>query len=121
LAGGDLNDALRRLLRGGMRMPDASSPGLREPHRAGAQRRAELLEQGDPNSEFAHVASALDDIIAEERDAIDDLQDEAANSGDDRRKEVTDDVAAERRMALDLLPDDLPGASLHCSTTTRLK
>jgi len=110
LAGGDLNDALRRLLRGGMRMPDGEQvQGLRDLIEQVRERRAELLEQGDPNSEFAHVASALDDIIAEERDAIDDLQDEAANSGDDRRKEVTDDVAAERRMALDLLPDDLAG------------
>jgi uncharacterized protein with von Willebrand factor type A (vWA) domain len=110
LAGGDLNDALRRLLRGGMRTADGERVmGLRDLLEQVRRRRAEMLEQGDPNAQFSEVNEALNEILDRERQAIDDLEDEARNSGDQRRQEVTDDVVAERRMALDLMPDDLAG------------
>jgi uncharacterized protein with von Willebrand factor type A (vWA) domain len=110
LAGGDLNDALRRVLRSGMRMPNGDRMmGLRELIERARRRRAELLEQGDPGGEMGRINEALDEVIAEERSAIGDLQEEAKGSGDERRQQVTDDVATERRMALDLLPKDLAG------------
>ena len=73
------------------------------------RRRAELLEQGDPGGELGRINEALDEVVDQEREAISDLQEEAKNSGDERRQAVTDDVATERRMALDLLPKDLAG------------
>src|SRR5580700_8761205 len=77
LAGGDLDDALRRLLRSGMRTADGEQvAGLR-----------------------AQLTAQLDEIESEEREAINDLVEEAHGSGDERRAEVTDDVATERRMA----------------------
>ncbi len=110
LAGGDLNDALRRLLRGGMRTADGEQVmGLRDLLEQVRRRRAEMLEQGDPNAQFAEVNEALDQILDQERQAIDELEAEARESGDERRQEVTEDVTAERRMALDLLPPDLAG------------
>jgi uncharacterized protein with von Willebrand factor type A (vWA) domain len=110
LAGGDLNDALRRLLRSGMRTPNGERiAGLRDMLEQLRRRRAELLAEGDPDGRLAQISEALDDIEAEERTAIDELEDEARTSGDDRRMAVTADVATERRLALDLQPDDVAG------------
>src|ERR1700691_3695572 len=109
LAGGDLDDALRRLLRSGMRTSDGEQiPGLRDLLEQLRRRRAEMLAEGDPDGRMAQISAQLDKIEAEERAAIDQLVEDASSSGDERRAEVTDDVATERRMALDLQPDDPP-------------
>ncbi len=110
LSGGDLDDALRRLLRNGLRTASGDQvTGLREMLEALRRRRAELLRQGDPDGRLARLGERLDEVVAEERAAIDDLEGEAVGSGDDRRAEVTRDVAAERRIALELLPGDVAG------------
>jgi uncharacterized protein with von Willebrand factor type A (vWA) domain len=110
LSGGDLDDALRRLMRSGMRTPDGERiEGLREMLERLRERRAELLEEGDPDGRMAALSEALDEIVAEERDAIDQLEQDAQDSGDERRREVTEEVASERRMALDLQADDPAG------------
>ena len=110
LAGGDLDDALRRLLRSGFRNADGEQvPGLRDMLDQLRRRRAEMLAEGDPDGRMAELTRQLDEIEQDERAAIDDLVEEAHNSGDERRSEVTDDVATERRMALDLQPDDPAG------------
>ena len=110
LSGGDLNDALRRLMRSGMRTRDGERiMGMREMIERMRKRREELLKQGSPNAEMDRIAKALDEVVGQERAAIDQLEQEAKDSGDDRRAEVTSDVATERRMSLDLLPQDLAG------------
>ncbi len=113
LAGGDLDDALRRMLRSGMRTANGEQiPGLRDLLEQLRRRRAELLAEGDPDGRMAEIAAQLDEIEAEERAAIDELVEDAASSGDERRAEVTNDVATERRMALDLQPGD-PGGRIQ--------
>jgi uncharacterized protein with von Willebrand factor type A (vWA) domain len=110
LSGGDLNDALRRLMRSGMRTRDGERiMGMREMIERMRKRREELLKQGSPNAEMDRIAKALDEVVGQERAAIDQLEQEAKDSGDERRAEVTADVATERRMSLDLLPEDLAG------------
>jgi uncharacterized protein with von Willebrand factor type A (vWA) domain len=110
LAGGDLDDALRRLLRGGMESADGTRlMGSRELIERLRNRRRELREAGDPGGRLGQLADELAAIEAEERAAIDRLESEAAESGDDRRQAVTGDVVAERRIALDLLPSDPAG------------
>ena len=110
LSGGDLNDALRRLMRSGMRTRDGERiMGMREMIERMRKRREELLKQGSPNAEMDRIAKALDEVVDQERAAIDALEQEAKDSGDERRAEVTSDVATERRMSLDLLPQDLAG------------
>jgi uncharacterized protein with von Willebrand factor type A (vWA) domain len=110
LAGGDLDDALRRMLRSGMRTADGERiPGLRDLLEQLRQRRAELLAEGDPDGRMAQISERLNEIEAEERAAIDELVEDASSSGDERRTEVTNDVATERRMALDLQPGDPAG------------
>ena len=110
LAGGDLDDALRRLLRSGMRTSDGEQiPGLRDLLDQLRRRRADMLAEGDPDGRMAEIGAKLDEIESDERAAIDELEDEARTSGDERRAEVTGDVATERRMALDLQPGDPAG------------
>ncbi|HSZ37979.1 MAG TPA: hypothetical protein VK773_12875, partial [Acidimicrobiales bacterium] len=110
LAGGDLDDALRRLLRSGFRTADGDQvQGLRDLLEQLRRRRQEMLAEGDPDGRMAELTVRLDEIEQDERAAIDDLVEEAATSDDERRQQVTDDVATERRMALDLQPDDPAG------------
>ncbi len=110
LAGGDLDDALRQMLRSGFRNADGEQvPGLRDLLDQLRRRRAELQNAGDPDGRMAEISRQLDEIEEDERAAIDELVEEAHASGDDRRSEVTDDVATERRMALDLQPDNPAG------------
>ncbi len=109
LAGGDLDAALRRLLRSGMQTADGDRVmGMREMLERLRRRRDELLARGDPDGRLGRVAETLDEIVAEERAAVDELEEEAGRSGDERRASVTSEVAAERRIALDLLPADTP-------------
>jgi uncharacterized protein with von Willebrand factor type A (vWA) domain len=67
------------------------------------------LERYDLGGVYEDIAERLREVVGMERRGIDELQDEARQSGDQRRQEITDEVAAERRMQLDLLPPDLAG------------
>ena len=49
------------------------------------------------------------DVVETEKAGLDELNAEAAASGDQRRQEITEEVTAEKRMQLDLLPPDLAG------------
>ncbi|MSX68761.1 MAG: hypothetical protein F2757_07630, partial [Actinobacteria bacterium] len=110
LGNGDLSDAIERMLSGGIELPDGERiDGLRDLLEETRRRREELLSKGNPDGELAKYREALDEIEALERDGIEELADEAADSGDERRQEVTNDVVTERRMALDLMPADLAG------------
>ncbi len=107
---GDLNQALQRLLQRGFRDREGERvAGMRELLEQLRQRRREMLERHDLGGPYEEIAQRLRDIVDQERTGIDDLVEEARQSGDQRRQEITDDVATERRMALDLLPPDLPG------------
>ncbi len=110
LAGGDLDAAMRRLMRIGMRTPSGERVmGLREMLERMRHRRAELLSRGDPDGRLARVAEELGEIVREEHQGIDALEDAARRSGDARRAQLTAGSAAERRISLDLLPDDVAG------------
>src|SRR6516162_9899113 len=78
LSGGDLDDALRRLLRSGMRTADGRRmEGLRDMLEQLRRRRAELQAQGDPDGRLAKIAERLDAIEQQERGALDELSNEA--------------------------------------------
>ena len=107
---GDPDAALRRLLTSGFRRPDGEQvQGLRELMERLRQRRQEELESGDLGGAFHEIAQELDDVVNEEREGLQSLAEDARQSGDERRREVTDDVVAERSVELDLLPPDLAG------------
>jgi uncharacterized protein with von Willebrand factor type A (vWA) domain len=110
LAGGDLDAAMRRLLRTGMRTPSGERVmGVREMIERLRRRRRELQSQGDPDGRLGQIADALDEVVASERLGLDELASDADASGDERRGQVTSEVVAEHRMALDLLPGDVNG------------
>ncbi|HMK62801.1 MAG TPA: hypothetical protein VK386_04205 [Acidimicrobiales bacterium] len=105
---GDPDAALRRLLNSGFRRPDGERvAGLRELMERLRRRRQEELESGDLGGAFHEIARELDEVVAEERQGLRSLAEEARASGDDRRRQVTDEVVAERSMQLELLPADL--------------
>ncbi|HXY43361.1 MAG TPA: hypothetical protein VEH29_04180 [Acidimicrobiales bacterium] len=107
---GDVGAALRRMMQQGFSDRDGRRvAGLRELLERLRERRRQEQEQYDLGGVYSEIAAELDEIVAMERAALDDLQAEAAESGDDRRQEVTDEVVAERRSELGLLPDDLAG------------
>jgi uncharacterized protein with von Willebrand factor type A (vWA) domain len=110
LANGDLHEALQRMLNRGWRAPDGTEvQGLRDLLDQLRLEREEQLDRGDLGGAYHEVAEELQEVLAEERAGIDELESEARLSGDERRQQVTDEVASERRMQLDLLPSDLAG------------
>ena len=107
---GDLNAALRRLMREGMRDADGNRiEGLREMLERIRQRKKEIEESGDLGGVYSEIADALRDIVDEERHAVDNAVREAEASGDERRAETARDAAMERNFRLDMMPDDLAG------------
>ena len=107
---GDLNAALRRMMQSGFESADGERmQGLREMMEELRRKRREVLENHDLGGVYDDIARELRDVIETEREAIDELAQEARDSGDARRQELTDEVAAERHAALDLLSPDLAG------------
>jgi uncharacterized protein with von Willebrand factor type A (vWA) domain len=107
---GDLNAALRRMMNSGFDDRNGERiQGMKDLMEKLRQSRRERLEQYDLGGVYDDIAQQLRDVVDMERSALDQLQQASADSGDARRKEVTDEAVAERRMELDLLPPDLAG------------
>jgi uncharacterized protein with von Willebrand factor type A (vWA) domain len=107
---GDVNAALRRLMREGMTDKDGNRiEGLREMMDKIRQKRKEIEESGDLGGVYAEIAEALKDIIDEERHAVENAVRDAEASGDERRAQTAQDAAMERNFRLDMMPDDLAG------------
>jgi uncharacterized protein with von Willebrand factor type A (vWA) domain len=107
---GDVNAALRRLMQEGMRNERGEQlMGLREMMQRLRERREEIKDRGDLGGVYSEVAAELDDLVDEERHAIDDALMAAEKSGDQRRAEVAKESAQERNFRLDMLPSDLAG------------
>ena len=107
---GDLNAALRRLLQSGFRDQNQERiAGMRELLEKLRRRKRDELERYDLGGVYDDIAQELREVVEMEREGIDQLQQEAQQSGDQRRQDITNEVADERRMQLDLLPPDLAG------------
>ena len=107
---GDLNSALRELMRNGMYDKDGNRiDGLRDMMQQIKERRQEIQDSGDLGGVYSEVADALRDILDEERLTIDNDLRSAENSGDERRAETARESAMERNFRLDMMPDDLAG------------
>ncbi len=107
---GDVNAALRRMMQDGMRGPDGERlDGLREMLERVRQERQNRLDESSLGGVYDEIADELDDIIDEERHAIENATRDADASGDERRSEAARHTAAERNLRLDLMPDDLAG------------
>jgi uncharacterized protein with von Willebrand factor type A (vWA) domain len=107
---GDLNAALRRMMQSGLRDRNGERlQGLRDLMERLRRRRRDVLERHDLGGVYDDIAQELRDIVDTERTALGELAEEARQSGDQRRKEVTEEAVAERQMRLDMLPPDLAG------------
>ncbi|MEY2580303.1 MAG: hypothetical protein QOE09_152 [Ilumatobacteraceae bacterium] len=107
---GDVNSALRRMMQEGMRDRNGERlQGLRELMDKLRQKRQERLEQFDLGGVYSEIADELNDIVDEERHAIDNATQAAERSGDERRAKTARDAAADRNFRLDMLPNDLAG------------
>ena len=109
---GDVNAALRRMMQEGLQDPNGERlQGLRELLEQLRQERRDRLEQHDLGGVYDEIKAELDDIVDEERHAIDNALREATQlrSGDERRAENAQSAADDRNMRLDLMPDDLAG------------
>lgn len=103
---GDAAAALRRLMNDGLRLGDEQLPGLRELFQRLRQERRRMLDSFDLGSVYDDLRRELDDIVDEERHAIDDLR---TGAGTRSAPDSDAAAAAERLVEFDFLPDDLPG------------
>ena len=107
---GDLHAALRRLLQSGFRDKNGERmAGMRELLERLKRRRRDELERYDLGGVYDDIAQELREVVDMERRGLDELAQEARQSGDQRRQEITDQVVDERRNELDMLPPDLAG------------
>ena len=71
------------------------------------------LDRFDLGGVYDEIARELDDIVDEERHAVQnaalDARSAAARTGDQRRADVAEEAAQERLLRLDMLPEDLAG------------
>ncbi|HUQ38816.1 MAG TPA: hypothetical protein VM030_01555 [Acidimicrobiales bacterium] len=107
---GNLDAALRRMMQSGFRdRQNERVQGMRELLEKLRRRRRDELEKYDLGGVYDDIAQELREVVETEREGIQRLQQDARDSGDARRQEITDEVATEKRMRLDLLPPDLAG------------
>jgi uncharacterized protein with von Willebrand factor type A (vWA) domain len=107
---GDVNAALRRMMQDGLQDRDGERlQGLRELLEQLREQRQERLDRHDLGGVYDEIKAELDDIVDEERHAIENSLRDALNSGDERRAENAQAAADDRNLRLDLMPDDLAG------------
>ena len=98
---GDPNSALRNLLQQGFEVDGNQIQGLRDLLKQLAEERQSRLENHDLGGVYDEIAQELRELISEERDALDQLAEQARNSGDDRRNDVTQNTVTEKNVQLD--------------------
>jgi len=107
---GDVNAALRRLMQEGLRDLNGDRlAGLREMMEKLRARRQQIENSGHLGGIYSEIADELNDIVDDERHAVENYTAEAKNSGDERRAELAEQAAQDRNFRLDMLPADLAG------------
>ena len=107
---GDLNAAMRRLMQQGFQDRDGNQmQGLRDMLDQLRERREEMLDQFDLGGIYDEINETLDDVVAEERDAIEDHVADTAASGDQRANDIAEASSIDKNLQLDMLPPDLAG------------
>src|SRR5215210_817186 len=107
---GDINSALRRLMQQGMKDRNGDRlQGLRELMDKLRKERQERLDRFDLGGVYDEIAKELDDIVDEERHAVENATRAAEASGDERRAAAARDAAMDRNFRLDMMPNDLAG------------
>ncbi|MBT5137842.1 MAG: hypothetical protein HOH36_15935 [Acidimicrobiaceae bacterium] len=107
---GDVNSALRQMMQGGMIDRDGRQmEGIRDMMERLRERRRDILENHDLGGVFDDIANELRELVDDERTSLEEMVDQADQSGDARRQELASDTSAMKNMELDMLPPDLAG------------
>ena len=106
---GDVNSALRRMMQSGFDIDGERVQGLQEMLDRIRQERQDRLENYDLGGVYEEVANELHSVIDKERDSLEKLLDDARNSGDQRREEITTETVTNKNLQLDMIPPDLAG------------
>ena len=85
---GDVNAALRRMMQEGMSDRNGEQmQGIRDLLEQLRAERQKRLENSDLGGVYDEIKAEIDDIVDEERHAIDNARRDAENSGDERRSQ----------------------------------
>ena len=107
---GDLNAALRKMMQQGFKDRNGQDvAGVRELLEKLRKRREETLENYDLGGVYDEIANELRNLVDQERQALEDMVNQAREAGDPRRQETAESSAANKNMQLDFLPPDLAG------------
>ena len=105
---GDLNAALRKMLQEGFKDRNGQDvAGVRELLEKLRQRREDTLDKYDLGGVYDEIANELRELVDQERQALQDMVEQAKQSGDERRQETAESSAANKNMQLDFMPPDL--------------
>ena len=97
---GDVNAALRRMMQQGLRDRNGERlQGLRELMNRVREERQRRLERHDLGGVYDEINRELDDIVDEERHAVDAAEQAGERSGDERRAASAREAAADRQDA----------------------
>jgi uncharacterized protein with von Willebrand factor type A (vWA) domain len=107
---GDLNAALRRMMQSGLTDRNGEDiQGIRDMLEALRQRKREALENHDLGGVYDDIAQELRELVAQERQDLQDRLEKAKERGDQRRTDLAESTSMEKNMELDMLPPDLAG------------
>ena len=88
---GDINAALRKMLQQGFDDRNGDRvQGLREMLEKLRERRERTLDRYDLGGVYDEINEALEQVVEQERRAIEDIVDKARQSGDERRQETAE-------------------------------
>jgi uncharacterized protein with von Willebrand factor type A (vWA) domain len=92
---GDLNAALRRMMQSGFQDRNGERlQGLREMLEQLRRKRRDTLEKHDLGGVYDDIAQELREVVEQEREALDQQLQDARQSGDPRRQELTEQANA---------------------------
>ncbi len=107
---GDLNSALRRMMQQGFEDRNGERiQGIREMLDQIRERREDALDRFDLGGVYEDIAKELRELVEQERNELQQQLDQARESGDARREELTEQTAVTKNLELDMLPPDLAG------------
>ncbi|MCB9387721.1 MAG: VWA domain-containing protein [Microthrixaceae bacterium] len=107
---GDVNAALRRMLQQGFEDRNGDRvQGLSEILEQLREQRQETLDRFDLGGVYDEIAEELEEVVNDERAAVEQQRRDDLASGDQRRAELAQQAADGRHLELDMLPDDLAG------------
>jgi len=103
---GDLAEAIERLLTDGFTTKDGDRiEGLRKLLEETRAKRRELEQQANPDDTMSEYRDRLAEIEQMEGEALQELLQDAEDSDDERRAEVTRDLVNQKSIQRDLMPD----------------